>query len=74
MSKTTSRQRRARSLASFLAVPYADGKFGDYYGNPAHAPKRWKRLWARQDRYVAAFIEKMRRADQRASQSKETSQ
>lgn len=54
MAKTTTvhRHRRARSLASRLYDPWIDGKFSDYRGNPANAPKRWKRLWARQWRYV----------------------
>lgn len=71
MRKTTAvqRQRRARSFASFVAVPHIDGKFRDYHGNPAHAPKRWKRLWARQWRYMKALKANIRAA-QRAAQNK----
>jgi len=52
MSATTQRQRRKRSLASFLHTPWIDGKFRDFRGDPRKAPKRWKRLWARQWAYV----------------------
>ena len=57
MAKTTTvqRQRRTRSLASLLYNPWIDGKFLDYRGNPTHAPKRWKRLWARQWRQWRAW-------------------
>lgn len=70
MSKTTStqRQRRARSLASFLTEPYIAGKFRDYHGNPAHAPKRWKRLWARQWRYVKTWKANAREAQRAQAQ------
>lgn len=54
MSKTTAtqRQRRARSLASMLYDPYIAGCFTDFRGDPRQAPKRWKRLWARQWKFV----------------------
>ncbi len=54
MSKTTAtqRQRRARSLASMLYDPYTAGCFTDFRGDPRQAPKRWKRLWARQQKFV----------------------
>lgn len=54
MSKTTAtqRQRRARSLASMLYDPYIAGCFKDFHGDPRQAPKRWKRLWARQWKFV----------------------
>lgn len=52
MSTATQRQRRRRSLASFLDTPYIDGKFRDFHGDPRQAPKRWKRLWGRQWKFV----------------------
>jgi len=71
MAKTTTvqRQRRGRALASRLYDPWVEGKFSDYRGNPAHAPKRWKRLWARQWRYVAN-ARKAQRAQAQKEQSK----
>ena len=76
MSKTTAvqRQRRGRSLASFLTEPYIDGKFRDFHGDPRKAPKRWTRLWRRQIQFVrgAHLANRVRlwRAAQRAAQNK----
>lgn len=61
MPKTTAtqRQRRQKALASMLYDDLIEGKFKEYHGNPMHAPKRWKRLWRRQ----ARFVRKLRFAD-----------
>ncbi|WP_291586916.1 hypothetical protein [Comamonas sp. UBA7528] len=66
MTTATQRQRRKRFLASFLDTPCIDGKFRDFHGDPRQAPKRWKRLWARQWTYVrgvsAANLLRLQRA------------
>ena len=68
MSATVQRQRRKRALASFLADPYIDGVHQDFYGAPSKAPKRWKRLWARQWRQAKAWKANAREAQRVAAQ------
>lgn len=68
MSATVQRQRRKRALASFLAHPYIDGVHRDFYGDPRKAPKRWKRLWARQWRYVKTWKANAREAQRAQAQ------
>ena len=68
MSPTVQRQRRKRALASFLAHPYIDGVHRDFYGDPRKAPKRWKRLWARQWGYMAALKANIRNGQRAAAQ------
>lgn len=79
MAKTTTvqRKRRQQSLASMLYDPYIAGCFKDYRGNPAKAPKRWKRQWVRQWKFVLkarpairhnARIKLLRAAQQAANQ------
>lgn len=70
MSATTHRQRRQRALASFLDTPCIDGKFRDFHGDPRQAPKRWKRLWARQWAYVRGVNAANRLRLQRAKAQK----
>lgn len=62
MAKTTAtqRKRRKQSLASMLYDPYIDGCHQHYYGNPEKAPKRWKRLWVRQHKFVVQARAAMR--------------
>lgn len=54
MAKTTAtqRKRRKQTLASMLYDKYIEGCHQNYHGNPAKAPKRWKRLWVRQHKFV----------------------
>lgn len=54
MAKTTTvqRKRREQSLASMLYDPYIEGCLKDYRCNTAKVPKRWKRLWLRQWKFV----------------------
>lgn len=70
MTAATQRQRRRRALASFLDTPWIDGKFRDFHGDPRKAPKRWKRLWARQLAYVRGVSATNRLRLQRAQAQK----
>ena len=68
MSAKTHRQRRQHALTSFLAHPFIDGVHREFHGDPRKAPKRWKRLWARQWRFVKTWRALERKAKRAAAQ------